>query len=66
MHRSLNAQLNAVTEPWRTDLNAIMTAWQCGGQGVDSPQLHPINQAVLRRGAAVAGRPVRGCGVVER
>jgi hypothetical protein len=30
-----------------------MTAWQCGGQGFESPQLHPVDQAVLRQG----GRP---------
>ena len=36
------------TEPQRTALNAIMTAWQCGGQGFESPQLHPSDQAVLR------------------
>src|SRR3954447_23248279 len=24
-----------------------MTAWQCGGQGFESPQLHPDDQAVL-------------------
>jgi hypothetical protein len=33
VRRSPNAQLNAVTELQRTDLNAIMTARQCGGQG---------------------------------
>ena len=28
-------------ELWRTAMNAIMRAWQCGGQGFESPQLHP-------------------------
>jgi hypothetical protein len=23
-----------------------MTAWQCGGQGFESPQLHPIDEAL--------------------
>ena len=32
----------------RTALNAIMTAWQCGGQGFESPQLHPSEQGFLR------------------
>jgi hypothetical protein len=27
-----------------------MTAWQCGGQGFESPQLHPVDQAVLPLG----------------
>src|SRR4051812_37091120 len=36
-----------LTERLRTTANAIMTAWQCGGQGFESPQLHPIEQAVL-------------------
>ena len=30
-------------------MNAIMTAWQCGGQGFESPQLYPYDQGVLLR-----------------
>ena len=31
-----------------------MTAWQCGGQGFESPQLHPDDQAVLPRGSGLS------------
>ena len=48
-----NAQVNPFKEPRRTGLNAIMTAWQCGGQGFESPQLHPSDQAVLRFGGGL-------------
>jgi hypothetical protein len=34
---------------WRTSANAIRSAWQCGGQGFESPQLRPVDQAVLPR-----------------
>ena len=34
-------------------MNAIMTAWQCGGQGFESPQLHPVEQGV----PPLEGRP---------
>jgi hypothetical protein len=37
------------TERRRTATYAIMTAWQCGGQGFESPQLHPYEQGYLRR-----------------
>jgi hypothetical protein len=38
--------------PWtsRTAANAIMTAWQRGGQGFESPQLHPSEQAIHATG----------------
>ena len=38
--------------PKRTAANAIMTAWQCKGQGLESPQLHPSEQAALPCGRA--------------
>src|SRR5215213_10571293 len=38
----------------RTSANAIMTAWQCGGQGFESPQLHPDDQAVSLRGSGLS------------
>ena len=43
-----------LTERRRTAPNAIMTAWQCGGQGFESPQLHPSDQAVLRFGGRLS------------
>jgi|tagenome__1003787_1003787.scaffolds.fasta_scaffold20913793_2 hypothetical protein len=31
----------------RTNMNPHQPPWQCGGQGLESPQLHPVEQAVL-------------------
>jgi hypothetical protein len=39
-------------------VNAIMTAWQCGGQGFESPQLHSDDQGVLLPGERPASCPV--------
>jgi len=51
------AQLRWLTERRQTATNAIMTAWQCGGQGFDTPQLHHIVpvQTPDRRSSARAG-----------
>ena len=53
VRRRANRHVRGATERRRTATNAIMTAWQCGGQGFESPQLHPDDQAALPMG----GRP---------
>jgi hypothetical protein len=50
VRRCPNQHVKGLTERRRTATNAIMTAWQCRGQGFESPQLHPLDQAVLRFG----------------
>jgi hypothetical protein len=47
---SFTAQVRWFTEPRRTAVNAIKINWQCGGQGFESPQLHPSEQALSHRG----------------
>ena len=45
---SFTAQLRRHTELQRTCANAIKINWQCGGQGFESPQLHPSEQGFLQ------------------
>ncbi len=57
VRRQLYSTLTCGNERRRTPPDPPQPPWQCGGQGFESPQLHPDDQGVLRKGERPGSSP---------